>query len=189
MELERLRQIEQLFHVVLEVEQNRQADFLREACGTDESLRREVESLLAYWSRAETFIKLPAMELAARDLACDNVRELQPTESIRERESGASVERWLPAHIGRYRILRVLGEGGMGTVYEAEQEHPRRAVALKVIRPGLISPALLKRFAQEEQMLGRLHHPGVGQVYEGGGDDAGQPFLGLVCITGWLMCV
>ena len=53
---------------------------------------------------------------------------------------------WAAAFIGRYRVLRRHGEGGMGTVYEAEQDNPRRTVALKVIRPGLVSPELVKRF-------------------------------------------
>ena len=67
----------------------------------------------------------------------------------------------LPPRIGRYRVLRLLGEGGMGAVYEAEQDNPGRTVALKVIRPGLVSPPLLQRFAREAQILGRLHHPGI----------------------------
>src|SRR5262249_30534734 len=62
--------------------------------------------------------------------------------------------------IGRYRVLRVVGEGGMGVVYEAEQDHLRRTVALKIIKPGLASPAMLRRFEQESQALGRLQHPG-----------------------------
>src|SRR5262249_15037780 len=69
----------------------------------------------------------------------------------------------LPSHVGRYRLIRLLGEGGMGAVYEAEQDSPRRTVALKVVRPGLASSALLKRFRHESQILGRLHHPGIAQ--------------------------
>src|SRR5262245_47281231 len=68
--------------------------------------------------------------------------------------------------IGRYRITRLIGEGGMGAVYEAEQEQPRRTVALKVIKPGMASPELLRRFAQESQALGRLQHPGIAQIYD-----------------------
>src|SRR6266513_291235 len=71
-----------------------------------------------------------------------------------------------PDTIGKYRILRLLGEGGMGVVYEAEQEQPRRTVALKVIKPGLASPELLRRFAQESQALARLQHPGIAQIYD-----------------------
>src|SRR5581483_7669587 len=63
-----------------------------------------------------------------------------------------------PARVGGYRIVRLIGRGGMGAVYEAEQNNPRRPVALKMIRPGLASPDLVKRFAREAQVLGRLHH-------------------------------
>jgi WD40 repeat protein len=72
----------------------------------------------------------------------------------------------------------------MGVVYEAEQDDPRRAVALKVIRPGLVSPALLKRFAHEARLLGRLHHPGIAQIYEAGVAEDGQPFFALEFIRG-----
>ncbi|MBV9266815.1 MAG: hypothetical protein JO061_11665, partial [Acidobacteriaceae bacterium] len=67
----------------------------------------------------------------------------------------------IPGRIGRYRILRLLGEGGMGFVYEAEQEQPRRAIALKVLKPGVASPELLRRFEQEARALARLQHPGI----------------------------
>ena len=63
--------------------------------------------------------------------------------------------------IGRYRITGTLGEGGMGTVYEAEQDQPQRMVALKVIRPDFVSPELIRRFARESEVLGRLQHPGI----------------------------
>ena len=77
----------------------------------------------------------------------------------------------LPSNIGPYRILRLLGEGGMGVVYEAEQEHPRRTVALKVIKSGLSDPKLIRRFEQELLALGRLQHPGIAQIYEAGTAD------------------
>ncbi|MCU0647521.1 MAG: serine/threonine protein kinase, partial [Gemmatimonadaceae bacterium] len=77
----------------------------------------------------------------------------------------------LPDRIGRYRIVGVLGEGGMGTVYEARQEQPHRAVALKVIRPDLVAPEMARRFAQESEILGRLQHPGIAQIYEADTDD------------------
>jgi serine/threonine protein kinase/tetratricopeptide (TPR) repeat protein len=70
--------------------------------------------------------------------------------------------------IGPYRIIRALGQGGMGTVYEAQQENPRRVVALKMMRPGLVSRSLLSRFRHEAQILGRLKHPGIAQIYEAG---------------------
>jgi hypothetical protein len=188
MEAERLRQIEQLFHGALEVEKDRRADFLREACGSDESLRREVESLLAYCSRAETFIELPAMELAAQGLAQDEVQAGTTEAVVTEPDySQAGGGRWVPDHIGRYRVLRVLGEGGMGVVYEAEQEQPRRTVALKVIKPGMTSPELLRRFEQESLALARLQHPAIAQIHEAGTADTGfgpQPYFAMELIRG-----
>lgn len=70
--------------------------------------------------------------------------------------------------VGAYRILRKLGSGGMGVVYEAQQESPRRSVALKLIRPDVISPSLLRRFELEAEALGMLHHPGIAQIHEAG---------------------
>src|SRR5262249_7109323 len=101
--------------------------------------------------------------------------------------SRAGAARWLPANIGRYRILRVLGEGGMGVVCEAEQERPRRTVALKVIKPGMTSPELLRRFEQESRALARLQHPAIAQIHEAGTADAGfgpQPFFAMELIRG-----
>jgi tetratricopeptide (TPR) repeat protein/predicted Ser/Thr protein kinase len=93
-----------------------------------------------------------------------------------------------PLRLGRYTLVRVLGEGGMGTVYEAQQESPRRTVALKVIRAGYLSPELLRRFGQEAQVLGRLQHPGIAQVFESGmvEDDSGRPmpFFAMEFIRG-----
>ena len=66
-----------------------------------------------------------------------------------------------PPSIGRYRLIGTLGEGGMGSVYEAVQYQPHRGVALKVIRPDFVSPELIRRFARESEVLGRLQHPGI----------------------------
>jgi tetratricopeptide (TPR) repeat protein len=93
----------------------------------------------------------------------------------------------LPPAIGRYRIVRLLGEGGMGAVYEAEQDQPRRRVAIKAIRAGFANPASLRRFEHEAQALGRLHHPGIAQIYEAGAADTGfgsQPYFAMEFIQG-----
>jgi serine/threonine protein kinase len=87
-----------------------------------------------------------------------------------------------PPRIPRYRILRLIGTGGMGAVYAAEQEHPSGTVALKIIRPGRMSPRLLRRFRDEAETLARLRHPGIAQIYDFGmtdSDDAGdrRPFF------------
>jgi tetratricopeptide (TPR) repeat protein len=89
-----------------------------------------------------------------------------------------------PDRIGHYRILRLIGEGGMGRVYEAEQENPKRIVALKVIRSGFATP---KRFAHEAQALARLHHPGIAQIYEAGSAqtaDGSEPFFAMELVRG-----
>jgi len=98
-----------------------------------------------------------------------------------------SSARSLLQQIGRYQIIRKIGEGGMGSVYEAVQEKPRRRVALKVIRLGCASGQALRRFELEANVLGRLQHPGIAQVYEAGTADAGQgpqPFFAMEYIEG-----
>ncbi len=93
----------------------------------------------------------------------------------------------MPKHIGRYRILGLICSGGMGVVYRAEQDNPKRVVALKVMRSGLTSDSLLGRFRDESQLLGRLHHKGIAQVFEAGTADTGsgdQPFFAMEYIEG-----
>src|SRR5262249_9385054 len=74
----------------------------------------------------------------------------------------------MPRRIGSYRPLQLIGEGGFGVVYLAEQELPRRTVAIKILRPGLATRGVLKRFEYEAQILGRLHHPYIAQIDEAG---------------------
>ena len=93
----------------------------------------------------------------------------------------------LPASIGRYGILRLLGQGGMGAVYEAEQDFPHRTVALKVIRAGYASVEMLRRFENEAQALGRLQHPGIAQIYEAGTAETPfgrQPYFAMELVHG-----
>ncbi|MGB6130150.1 MAG: tetratricopeptide repeat protein [Acidobacteriaceae bacterium] len=93
----------------------------------------------------------------------------------------------LPPAIGQYRILRLLGEGGMGAVYEAEQASPHRTVALKVIRSGYANSEMLRRFDNETQALGRLQHPGIAQIYEAGTAETQfgrQPYFAMELIRG-----
>jgi tetratricopeptide (TPR) repeat protein len=164
-EPERWRQIERLHHMALERERSLRGAFLAEVCGDDQELRGELESLLA--EDEESFLETPALEVAAKALAAAPAA--------------------LPAHIGRYRIIRLLGEGGMGAVYEAEQDEPRRIVAIKVIRAGVAVGESLWRFKHEAQALGRLQHPGIAQVYEAGTADNGfgpQPYFAMELIRG-----
>jgi WD40 repeat protein/predicted Ser/Thr protein kinase len=166
--------------VVLPAEQR--AAFLETACAGDPALRAEVESLLAcdldFTEGAGDDGMLKSPIVRAPGPAASEAREPSVTLSPRHPVTLSS------SRVGHYRIVRCIAEGGMGAVYEAEQDSPRRTVALKVIRPGLASPALIKRFTHEAQILGRLHHPGIAQVYEAGLADDGQPFFAMEFIRG-----
>ena len=88
----------------------------------------------------------------------------------------------IPRRIGQYGIKRVIASGGMGTVYEGVQEHPRRPVAIKVMKHGVTSRSAMRRFEYEAQLLARLHHPCIAQVYEAGTHDDGSgavPFFAM----------
>src|SRR5262245_41518394 len=136
------RRVEELFDQAIDLGPARRAAFLDEQCQGDADLRAAVEELLHLDGRAQADKALLRSPLAGA-------------------RPPAGAPPAPPPAVGRYRVVRVLGEGGMGTVYEAEQDNPRRTVALKVVRAGLASDVLLKRFAHEAQILGRLRHPGI----------------------------
>src|SRR5690606_35785503 len=84
----------------------------------------------------------------------------------------------MPGHVGPYKVLSILGEGGFGMVYLAEQHEPvRRRVALKVIKPGMDSRAVLARFDAERQALALMDHPNVAKVLDAGSTDRGLPYF------------
>jgi tetratricopeptide (TPR) repeat protein/predicted Ser/Thr protein kinase len=168
-EYERVRTI---FLAVREKNPAEREEFVRSACGGDQALLREVESLLANDQAADSFLATPAL---GADFGLQSLDAL----------AGSGPR--MPEQVGGYRILGVLGQGGMGIVYHAEQDSPRRPVALKVLRPDLHSPDVHKRFASEGQLLGRLQHPGIAQVYQAGAADSGrgpQPFFVMEYIQG-----
>src|SRR5262245_49193753 len=106
----------------------------------------------------------------------------ESTSGFRERASIplAQEDRRVAPVIGSYTVLRLIGEGGMGAVYEAEQRLPRRTVALKIVKAGMADPKSLQRFEQEAEALGRLQHPNIAQIYEAGMADTGfgpQPYF------------
>jgi WD40 repeat protein/tRNA A-37 threonylcarbamoyl transferase component Bud32 len=91
----------------------------------------------------------------------------------------------IPATIGRYRILGRLGEGGMGVVYEAEQQHPRRHVAIKVVRGGrFVDESRVKMFQREADTLGRLKHANIASIFESGRTKDGQHFFAMELVQG-----
>jgi eukaryotic-like serine/threonine-protein kinase len=167
------------------------AEFLRRACDGNELLRHEVDSLLANDERVSAFLDSPAMgdTFALREPVPLVSRIPAGELDVRASQSSAipPTQPMHPQRIGQYRLSRVIGEGGMGVVYQAEQENPRRTVALKVIRPGIESQETLRRFQYEGQILAWLQHPGIAQIHEAGTADTGlgpQPFFAMEYIEG-----
>jgi serine/threonine protein kinase len=176
MKAERWAVIESIYQRALELDPCERPSWFQQACAGDAVLRKEIESLLA---SADVDLSNHAVRPNMEKLWDHVVEHSNPDPS---KDSSA-----LPSNIGRYRILRVLGEGGMGVVYEAEQDHPRRIVALKVIKSGLSDPRLVRRFEQELLALGRLQHPGIAQIYEAGIAENGfgaQPYFAMEFIGG-----
>ncbi len=158
---ERWRRIQELFHEAEGLATGEQAGYLERACGADLTLRKQVETLLAHDQTFTTDLQA-AVGLAAIEIT-------EPVEG----------------QVGNYTIVRRIGEGGMGVVFEAEQMHPRRRVALKVIRAGRFATERTHRlFQREAEVLGRLQHPGIATIYESGMMGDHQPFLAMELVTG-----
>ncbi len=167
----RHRKIKDVFLAASALEPLQQREFLDRACAGDPDLRAEVESLIESDRAAST--PLDALPAAA--------------EILRSELAGSpdgEPPKPLPETIGGYRIIKKLGEGGMGVVYEAEQANPRRTVALKVIQAGAVSRSALRRFEREAEVLGQLQHPGIAQIYEAGASDTVQPFFAMELVQG-----
>jgi len=144
---DRYKIVETLYQRACDLAPERREAFLQAECGADAQLRSELASLLGHYAAASSnFLAMPVHDL--------------------ERHSDA--DRTTPQRIGTYTIIRMLGRGGMGTVYEAEQSQPRRRVALKVVRSDAVTDDALRRFRHEAEALGQLGHPGIAQIYEFG---------------------
>ncbi|HZN36336.1 MAG TPA: serine/threonine-protein kinase, partial [Pirellulaceae bacterium] len=142
------------------------AAFLGEACQSDAALRAEVEGLLAALDRAGEFLRQPAAA----------VETVEPT-------CGADKPGTIVAD--RYKLLEQIGEGGMGTVWVAEQIEPiKRRVALKLIKPGMDSRQVLSRFEAERQALALMDHPHIARVFDGGLTAEGRPFFVMEYVKG-----
>lgn len=153
------QRVKELFHQALELPaQEREAFVVRVSAG-DASLSQDLRSLLDYHSDERMFLE-PNSEAVKNPLT--------------------------PQRIGRYRILGELGRGGMSVVYEAEQDSPKRSVALKVMHASALSESGLRRFELEAEVLGRLQHPGIAQVYDASTThaDGETPFLAMERIHG-----
>jgi tetratricopeptide (TPR) repeat protein len=166
-EFQRVRDV---FHRVCALAPAERASALAELCDGNAKLRAEVESLLDEDSRNSSDAPFSRSQLA-RNLVTNAPRDYGP----------------VPNRIGRYEILRAIGAGGMGVVYEARQDRPSRTVALKVMRPGTISPSLLRRFEKESELLARLQHPGIAQIFDAGAvsmEGGTRPFFAMELIRG-----
>jgi serine/threonine protein kinase len=193
MEPHRWAVIESLYERAFELDPAERSAWLQQTCGDDVILLKEVESLLACADASlSNPTARPRMARLLDHIAGQSDIDSQAPSSAAAADSGiasaaTAMTSALPSKIGPYRILRLLGEGGMGVVYEAEQEYPRRTVALKVIRSGLSDPKLVRRFEHELLALGRLQHPGIAQIYEAGTADNGfgpQPYFAMELVCG-----
>jgi serine/threonine protein kinase len=182
----RWEKMQSLYDQALRLSAEERKQFLANACGGDDGLQREIESIIRVAEQGTEFIENVVGHAAAELVASPPIPERLSQVTLLSGKPAESAKR-LPDSIGRYRVLRLLGEGGMGIVYQAQQEQPRRTVALKVIKPGLASPELFRRFEHESQALARLQHPGIAQIYEAGRADAGfgqQAYFAMEFIRG-----
>jgi serine/threonine protein kinase/Tol biopolymer transport system component len=177
MESERWQKIERLYHAALEREESQRAAFLAGACGGDEALRREVESLVSYGSRSGKFIEGSALGVVASALAGDGG-------DGQDRASAQS--RMIGRRIAHYRIVEQLGTGGMGEVYRAVRadDQYQKQVAIKLVRAGADSGLVIGRFKNERQILANLDHPNIARLLDGGATEEGVPYFVMELVEG-----
>ncbi|MHC4958478.1 MAG: protein kinase domain-containing protein [Planctomycetota bacterium] len=166
-----LRRVLAVFRAASRVPEAGRASFLDAECGSDDALRAEVDAMF----RAEEAGGFDVTE-AGLGLGRNVARAI-----LDDAADDAARK------VGKYTIVRRLGEGAMGVVYEAIQDVPRRAVALKLMRPWAVNEETSRRFQQEVEALGRLQHPGIAQVLEGGTvevEEGLQSFLAMELVEG-----
>jgi non-specific serine/threonine protein kinase/serine/threonine-protein kinase len=165
------RRVKAVFQEAFERPPAEQAAIVDAACAGDPDLREAVLRLLRAHARAQGALDAaPLLDGTA-------------TGPVEERAASAPPP---PARIGPYRVVRVLGRGGMGTVYLAERDEPglRKTVAVKVVRHGMGTDFVLRRFRTERQILAALEHPGIARLYDGGTTDEGLPFFVMEYVAG-----
>src|SRR5579864_2677113 len=165
---DRWRQIEDLFHRAADLAPAERPLFLHRACTGDEELRREVESLLAADSPRDEFLRAAVAQAA----------DLVPTEP----DEGAA---WISKRIGPYSITRLIGRGGMGSVYHAVRDDEfRMQVALKLLSRGTDTEAALGRFRAERRILAGLQHPNIARLLDGGATENGLTYFVMEYVDG-----
>ena len=154
MSSDRLQHIQTIYNDAAPLAAEERTTFLDRACGSDTELRREVESLLAFQQQAETWLDKTAAEVAARSLAKEGV--------------GAMLDR----RLGRYQLLSLVGQGGMGDVYCAVDSRLNRLVAVKTLPSYMATDAhRVKRFEDEARAIAALTHPHICMLHDAGYDD------------------
>jgi non-specific serine/threonine protein kinase len=152
--MERWVTVKRLHQAALDREPGQRPAFLAAACGGDETLRREVESLLAYDTRAESFMEAPAIDVVAKNAGDDSSTSL------------------VGRTLGHFHVEAQLGAGGMGEVYLARDPRLDRSVALKVLPPDVVGDAdRMQRFAREARAASALNHPNVATIHDIGESD------------------
>src|ERR1700674_1738864 len=145
---DRWQQIEQIYHAALERDEVERTAYLEEACAGDDALRQEVESLLLHEKGAKSFLDAPAMQFAAK------MFDQNPGPSMVGRQ------------LGSYRVISLIGSGGMGEVYQAQDTKLRRDVAIKVLPAAFMNdPERLSRFQREARLLASLNHPNIATIH------------------------
>lgn len=163
--------VKEVFEAVVDLASDARATRVRERCAGDDSLRREVESLLASDAVADGFIERPSRAIP---------REL--LEKIAE-------EPFVARQFGPYRTTREIGRGGLGTVYLAARSDAayEKEVAIKLLRRGLDTEDILRRFRNERQILARLEHPHIARLIDGGTSEDGLPYFVMEYVQGKLL--
>jgi tetratricopeptide (TPR) repeat protein/tRNA A-37 threonylcarbamoyl transferase component Bud32 len=165
--------VEAIFLAARELPEAERATHLDAACAGDPAARARIEAMLGRASAADAFFADPPAAAAGMDSL-----RLSPEDLAGAGEREGSV-------IGRYKLLQQIGEGGMGVVYMAEQEQPvRRRVALKIIKLGMDTRAVVARFEAERQALAMMDHPNIAKVLDAGATDSGRPFFVMELVQG-----
>jgi non-specific serine/threonine protein kinase/serine/threonine-protein kinase len=176
------KKIESLWQAALAQPPEQRAAFLEEACPDDPQLRREVQSLLD--QPAESFLESSPPFLATTDQELPDPRDPpQPPSRIDQTLADSGTPPG--TMIGPYRLLEIIGQGGMGEVWLAEQKQPvRRRVALKLIKAGMDTREVVTRFESERQALALMDHPAIAKVFDAGSTPQGRPYFVMEYVAG-----